>query len=1261
MSADVEIRTFNCLSIRKQEAPIIHLLSLEAQALLVFLARTGRAHAREDLADLLWGEHSPDRLADLETVLDGLRTLVPHITSDHQAVSLDAADAIWLDANAFEALAYETPNRALELYKGDFLDGFSTGSPAFEDWVSGEREHLRQRAAEAGSRLMLDQETLHEEPDDALVNLPDTRPITQVKLIRGYTIRERIGVGGFGEVCRAFQPIGHEGRDVAIKIIKPEYANHPDFIRRFETEAQLIARLEHMNIVPLYDYWREPSGAYLVMRWLPYSLRDRLLKGPLSVHACARLVEQVAAALTVAHRAGVVHRDLKPANIMLDDDGNAYLADFGIAKVISSSMVGTQENILIGSPAYLSPEQIRGEPVTSGSDIYSFGILLYEALTGHLPFPKDLAPSTLLYRQLNTLLPSLLETRPDLPPTLDSVIQRATAKDPDERFANALSLAAAFRAAVGSAHPPDVLIDPNLPAAVVPLPDDQTWTPADSLVLLRNPYKGLRAFGEADAADFFGRDTLVNRLLARLSETDPLARFLAVVGPSGSGKSSVVRAGLIPRLRHGALPGSEDWFFAEMMPGTRPLDELEIALLHVAVHQPPSLIEQLERDANGLTRAAKLVLPKDNELCILIDQFEEIFMLAENPAHTRHLLNLIHAAVTDPRSRVRVIVTLRADFYDRPLMFPAFGDLLRQRTEVVLPLTPTELEQAIAEPARRVGVTLEPALIAAIVAEVSEHLGALPMLQYALTELFERRSNATLTQGAYTDLGGVLGVLAQRADEIYCDLDPCEQDATRQMFLRLVTLGEGTEDTRRRVLESEVLALGGDEMRMILDTFDKSRLLTFDRDPVTRSPTVEVAHEALLREWTRLRAWLDESRDDIRQQRMLATASQEWEQSGQEPDFLLRGARLDQFVSWSGATRVALTEDERAFLDRSVADQQRRDAVERQRREREAEIAREAQQYARRARQFRLWAIVLGAVFMLALGSTVAFWFSRSDALATQSTVEYQSTLFGLEQQRAQTLVAGVGMVPPASDALEPAQFIATQTQIAHLTRWEPRFFTDAYGVEMVEVPAGCFWMGSVISVDEQPVHEVCFTEPFWIDRTEVTNEQFTRLNGQVGREGYWTEPNRPRENVTWLEAHDFCASRDARLPSEAEWEYAARGPDSAAYPWGNDFVADYGAYRVNSKSATSDVGSRPEGASWVGALDMSGNVWEWVNSIYLDYPYTPDDGRESEDDCCGLRVLRGGSWLEEDSLLARAAVRLYYSPFTEDYNLGFRCARSGE
>ncbi|HEU5100496.1 MAG TPA: protein kinase [Roseiflexaceae bacterium] len=909
------------------------------------------------------------------------------------------------------------------------------------------------RAARA--ELAVDRLPTPPEPPTTLLSprRPDDRA-PRTPALKGYQLRESIGAGGFGAVYRAVQP--GVGRDVAVKFIRPEYASQPDFIRRFEAEAQIVARLEHPQIVPLYDYWRDPSGAYLVMRYVRGgNLQAALESGPWPVERTTRLLEQIGAALAFAHRHRVVHRDLKPANILLDGDGNAYLADFGIAKDMgmANALGETQPGALIGSPAYLSPEQLRDEPITLRSDIYSLGVLLYEALTGAHPF-GNLPPAERLYQQLHGHLPSLRASCPDLSPKLDVVIQRATAKAPAERYPDVAAMLAEWQQAVTTTDDRRPTDDQrpttdDRPTATASRIDDQSSSfvlrPSSDqdtvldLAAIENPYKGLRAFGEADAADFFGREALTQRLLERLADdgetsdawrvahdegstrhptpvTRHPARFIAVVGPSGSGKSSVVRAGLIPALRRGGVDGSERWFVVELFPGAHPLEELEAALLRVAANPPESLLGQLREDARGLARAIKRVLPDDaeTELVLVIDQFEELWTLTLEERARAHFLASLVAALDDPRSRVRLIVTLRADFIDRPLQHGTFGALLREHTEFVLPLTPEELERAIVGPAQRVGLVLEPELVATIVVDVGAQPGALPLLQYALTELFERRAGRTLTLADYRASGGIRAALARRADAIYASLDSQAQVATRQLFLRLITLGEGVEDTRRRAPRAELSGLTSDQPKnqepraknqsdeigsqfsllgsqpaidSVVDAYGRARLLSFDRDPITREPTVEVAHEALLRSWNRLREWLDTSRADIRTQRALAAAAAEWRAAERDPSYLLTGARLAQFESWAAQTELTLTSEERTFLDASLAERERQVTAERERQQHELKIAqqlaateqrRAAEQHQAAARLRRRAFLLAGALAVALIAAITAGFFARN-------------------------------------------------------------------------------------------------------------------------------------------------------------------------------------------------------------------------------------------------------------------------------------------
>jgi serine/threonine protein kinase/dipeptidyl aminopeptidase/acylaminoacyl peptidase len=799
------------------------------------------------------------------------------------------------------------------------------------------------------------------------------------RFLRGYELQEHIGTGGFGAVYRAYQTA--VGRDVAIKVILPRYANQPEFIRRFEVEAQFVAQLEHPYIVPLYDYWRDANGAYLVMRFLRSSLRQRLLRGVLSVEEITRIIDQVASALTAAHQRNVIHRDIKPDNILLDEDENAYLADFGIAKHLSKPTEGvdqSEEDYVTGSPAYIAPEQITSSVQTPQTDLYSLGVVLYEMLTGKPPFTVDTAPQYLV-KHLYENLPDPTFANPSLPAAVNDVIQRATAKRPEERYESVLVLASDLRKALITS------------ARVISISAEKIVRPSEELLStqvpglpLRNPYKGLHAFQEVDATDFYGRSTLVDELMERLVESGDYSRLLVVVGPSGSGKSSVVRAGVVPALRMGKLVGSPHPYLTDMIPGAEPLAQLAVALERVATVPAVEIQTELESGAHGLIHAAAQLLPDDGqtELILVVDQFEEVFTLVRDEAERQRFIDLLIAAVSEPTARVRIILTLRADFYDRPLMYPQLAEWVRRRSAVIVPMTIRELEQAISLPAARVGAMFEEGLISRIVEEIGEQPGVLPLLQYALTELFKRSDGRVLTLEAYEESGGVLGALAQRADELYAELTHAEQETARQVFLRLITLGEGTEDIRRRVLITELLALDDPKrVQSVVDRFGGARLLTLDQDPLTHTPMVDVAHEALIREWGLLHDWLDSSRDDIRLQRRLAAAAQQWLDSNRDPGFLLSKTPLEQFENWATSSQVALTSTEREFLESSVAERVRQDQAEAARRAREAEVA-------RRARNFGRASVALAITSAIALVMIVAALLSLSTAQTQAADAE---------------------------------------------------------------------------------------------------------------------------------------------------------------------------------------------------------------------------------------------------------------------------------
>jgi WD40 repeat protein/serine/threonine protein kinase len=884
-----------------------------------------------------------------------------------------------------------------------------------------------------------------------------------------YRFIEQIGAGGFGMVFRAYQ--ASVGREVALKIIRPAFASEPAFIRRFEREAQLIARLEHPFIVPLYDYWRDPEGAYLVMRWLRGgSLQERLRKRRPALTEAVDMLDQVAAALAVAHRNHIVHRDMKPSNILLDEDHNAYLSDFGIASdlALPGNPLAAPEAI-VGSPDYLSPEQARGEPVTPQTDIYSLGVMLYEIVTGEHPF-HELSSVERLYSHINHPLPAIAGVAPGAEDALNEVIQKATAKNPAQRYEDALALAKAFREAVTDRELTGALVAEQLTpremdilkllgeglsnqeiadelvislstvkwynqqiygkldvgnrvqaairARQLELIADQressdapeeTTTSTSYLVTPENPYKGLKAFQPADRDDFFGREGLVAHLLRKMTRVgEPL--FLPLVGPSGSGKTSLIRAGLLPAVQDGRLPGSETWFTVDMVPGSHPLDTLEVALIKVASGRTGNLREQLHRDARGLVRAADLVLPDAaSRLLLIVDQFEELFTLVDDEQERQHFLDLIATAVTAERSRLYVVLALRADYYDRPLRYPHFGELLRSRMETILPMGPKDLERAISGPAERVHVTFETGLVTQIASEMTYQAGALPLLQVAMRELFARRHGRVMTRQAYREIGGAVGALANRAESAFQGLDPKGRELTRQLFLRLAAPGEDVSDrpfpaaTGRRVPREELLAVAGDPdlMDEIIDLFANYRLLALDHDPSSRQPTVELAHEALLGEWARLRDWLDDARSAIRMRRQLSRMASEWRQAAYDDSFLLRGSRLDQFTGWASNTTLRLTAAEQSYLDASLEARRRRQEAVEAKRQKELETAQQlaeqerkrAQEQADAAQQLRRRAILLAAALGLALMLSLATGLFAREASRQRANAQEQLAL----------------------------------------------------------------------------------------------------------------------------------------------------------------------------------------------------------------------------------------------------------------------------
>ncbi|WP_460849680.1 NACHT and WD repeat domain-containing protein [Phytohabitans suffuscus] len=430
------------------------------------------------------------------------------------------------------------------------------------------------------------------------------------------------------------------------------------------------------------------------------------------------------------------------------------------------------------------------------------------------------------------------------------------------------------------------------------------------------PYVGLAAFRTADAGKFFGRDRLVAQLCARVAER----RFVIVVGASGSGKSSLLQAGLLHHAQTHGLRGTADGPRLVMAPGPRPLEECAARLAALAGTAASPLHAALRDDPRSLHLTALQALvdkPSGAELLVVVDQFEEVFTLCADPDERAQLVAVLAEAAHASNSRTRVVLGVRADFYAHCAEYPVLVDALRDAQVLVGPMTTAELRSAITQPALDVGCRVETALVSELIADATGQPGVLPLVSHALLETWRRRRGTTLTLAGYRTAGGLDQSVAHTAETVYTSLSDTQQRWVRQLFVRLVALGEGTQDTRRRVDRAE-LDPDNPETTTALERLAHARLVILDRD------SVEITHEALVRCWPRLHSWLTEDREGLRIHRQITDAVNAWERLDRDPGALYRGSRLSQASQWvSAGGDSALSTREQDFLRASLAEQAR--------------------------------------------------------------------------------------------------------------------------------------------------------------------------------------------------------------------------------------------------------------------------------------------------------------------------------------------------
>jgi len=549
------------------------------------------------------------------------------------------------------------------------------------------------------------------------------------------------------------------------------------------------------------------------------------------------------------------------------------------------------------------------------------------------------------------------------------------------------------------------------------------------------PYQGLQYFDVKDADRFFGREKLTAELVGYLHNH----RVLSVIGASGSGKSSVVRAGMVPALQSGkpladdSLPpkGSERWLVHILTPTAHPLESLATQLVPKGARLTviTDLMDDLASDDRCLHLYNLQLLAGDKEhdrLLLVVDQFEELFTLCKDKDEQRAFVsNLLTAA--SPDGGTIVILTLRADFYAHCSDFANLRAALETNQRYIGAMSPDELRTAIESPAEQDKWSLEPGLVDKMLDDMAGEPGALPLLSHALLETWKRRSGRMLTFAGYHAAGYVKGAIARTADSVYAELSLEEQAIARNIFLRLTELGEGVQDTRRRVQLAELIPRNeaAPIVEYVLKRLQDERLVRAEREQSTGEDAaltveppiyVDVTHEALIREWPVLRDWLAEDREGLRTHRKLTDSVMEWERLNRDTSILYRGLQLDQTMAWAAVHRADLNEKETAFLDESQAtvdaerlrlerlERERKEALQRELKQaqavatsaeaqRKAETALKEEAVARaigeaKARNRTRWLLIGAIVFLVVLAVGITYFI-------------YQNQQLGIEKQNA--------------------------------------------------------------------------------------------------------------------------------------------------------------------------------------------------------------------------------------------------------------------
>lgn len=479
------------------------------------------------------------------------------------------------------------------------------------------------------------------------------------------------------------------------------------------------------------------------------------------------------------------------------------------------------------------------------------------------------------------------------------------------------------------------------------------------------PFQGMQYFDEKDADRFFGREVLVAKIVGRLAST----RFLTIVGASGSGKSSVVRAGVIPALRRGerladgSMPptNSGQWDIRIFTPTAHPLDALagSLTIESESISAMTNLRTDLAQNPQALTIAARRLLTQNGRkhLLLVIDQFEEVYTQCRQEEERQAFIeNLLQAVNPEDQQPITILLTLRADFYVQLSLHDRLRELVSQNQEFIGAMSRDELVRAILQPAALGNWKVQEGLVDVMLDDLGNEPGALPLLSHALLETWKRRRGRVLTLSGYVESGGVHGAIAQTAETVFRQrLTAEQQPIARMIFIKLAEMGKGSLDTRRRATFSELITRSIDitTIEVVLAILTDARLVTIGTMEPGETRVVEVSHEALIREWTTLRDWLNENREDLILHRQLTEDTNDWLKLNRDSGSLYRGTRLRQALQWGESNMDLISLSEQEFLEASQ------------------KVAREEQNQIQRLARARRVQITLGSTAVLLVAAIV--------------------------------------------------------------------------------------------------------------------------------------------------------------------------------------------------------------------------------------------------------------------------------------------------